>query len=162
VNSVRGNEKDLIIGESDYHGARDDRLYTQITIFLLKEFSQDAVINSLRNGKIYACKTENFRDFRLKRFVIRCGTQQGIMGDIISFNKDDNIEIRVKIESSVPIKWIKIIRDGMIIKETCDNSISFVDNDVTRDAMHYYRIYATAKDGSIILSNPIFISFVQK
>ncbi len=148
-----------ITGVSDFHGYGD--IANPTTVLWLKERSSQAVLDALRCGRMYALEG-HLRDFILQKFEIRSinGQQSAMSGEEVELSGYPVISI--DISTPIPLKGIKLIRDGKFIAEFSTNKIEFLDRYFDPGKKSYYRLEILNKAGHRILSNPIFVRFKRE
>jgi hypothetical protein len=153
------------ISTADYHkeGENGGRLGDFPTVFLVKEKTKDEVLSSLKQGRMYACRTEgeDFRMFVLEDFSVSdsLSTSRAIMGETIKLKNSP--EVNIKISSSDKGNYtikVRLIRSGELINTfsgTTPFVVNFEDDYVEPGKQIYYRIDIPGK----LVSNPIFVKF---
>ena len=152
-------------GEIDYDGNTFKELDGIQTVFLLKDFNKEEVIEALRNGKIYAKLNMQKNDFYLSKFIITDVNKKTAanMGDEIVLRSKPQIFIEAN--CSYPDKEkviLRLIRNGEIIKtfvlEGPEYSVEFEDDYYQINEKIFYRLEIEG-NSCRILSNPIFVQF---
>ena len=162
-----------VIGEVDYK-VQDFPIDETQTIFLLKEKNNEAILNALRTGKMYAAMGAA-NSLTLNSFVIEDidSGKLAFMGDEITMKDKPRIRIVVTVDDSdKPSDYdkrsfnIDLIRNGSVIKTfEADGSIDIAyDDDYHNPGEKVY--YRLAVDTSYlfrgIITNPIFVQFEEK
>lgn len=162
-----------VIGEVDYRGHGFSIDETQ-TVFLIKEKSNEEIMNALATGKMYAAMGDA-NQLSLNSFVIE-DTESGklaFMGDEIVLTGKPRIRIVITVDKTHKSSAYKkrsfnidLIRNGSVIKtfEANDSiDIAYDDDYYNPDEKIYYRL---AIDTSYlfrgIVTNPIFVTFKEE
>ncbi len=162
-----------VIGEVDYKGRGFPIDETQ-TVFLLKEKSNDEVLNALENGKMYAAMGDA-NMLSLNSFVVEDSKsgKLAFMGDEMVLTGKPRIRIVITVDkTNNPTIYkdkgfnIDLIRNGTVIKtfEANDSvDIAYDDDYYNPNEKIYYRL---AVDTSYlfrgIVTNPVFVQFKEK
>ena len=169
LNQYRKRERNRpvwAIGEVDFGDDNRFSIKDSQTIFLLKEKSEDAVIDALKTGRVYALHLykENAPTLVLNNFTIEniAGKTVAYMGDELRTGENPHLSIHVsclETEKNASYK-IDIIRNGEVIhqfKSSGNTEMIYDDNYFKPGECVYYRLDI---DGpSRIISNPIFVKF---
>lgn len=152
------------IATADYHreGESGERLGNFQTVFFVTEKNKRAVLEALRDGRMYALRGKFPQMARLDEFSVSSAdmTVKGISGGEISLRGAPRIRIALSSENDLPgpVK-IRLIRGGEIIG-TAEGflplQIDYEDNTVRRGGKTYYRM--DMRGAGTIISNPIFVS----
>ena len=161
------------IGEVDYKGHGFSIDETQ-TVFLLKEKSNEEVLNALATGKMYAAMGDA-NQLSLNSFVIEDSKngKLAFMGDEIVLTGKPRIRIVITVDKTHKSSAYKkrsfnidLIRNGTVIKtfEANDSiDIAYDDDYYNPNEKIYYRL---AVDTSYlfrgIVTNPVFVTFKEK
>lgn len=153
------------IATSDYHGEGlgGDTLGTFQTIFWVKEFTKENVLNALRSGKMYACQVKYPHTLRLQNFSVSSHNETitAISGDEITLKGFPRIKISLtSINHRQNKVKVRLIRSGEVISVFEDSlplSIDYVDPIYEPGKKIYYRM--DMKGFGTIVSNPIFVNF---
>ncbi|MBT3880890.1 MAG: PHP domain-containing protein [Candidatus Scalindua sp.] len=162
-----------VIGEVDYRGHGFSIDETQ-TVFLIKEKSNEEVMNALATGKMYAAMGDA-NQLSLNSFVVEDSKsgKMAFMGDEIALTGKPRIRIVVTVDKTHKSSAYKkrsfnidLIRNGTVIKtfEANDSiDIAYDDDYYNPNQKVYYRL---AIDTSYlfrgIVTNPIFVQFKGK
>ncbi|MDP2939629.1 MAG: PHP domain-containing protein [Candidatus Omnitrophota bacterium] len=154
-----------IFGEVGWDGTKETWHIDGIeTVLLLKDFNQQAVLEALRQGRMYAKLNRQKNDFSLDKFCVMDETKEKIafMGEDLKISKAPQILIKASFAKELTAQTsIKLIRDGEVIKEfnpkTNKIAINFKDNGYTAYKKSFYRLQIY-KDECLILTNPIIVS----
>ncbi|MDQ5985414.1 MAG: hypothetical protein CSYNP_01124 [Syntrophus sp. SKADARSKE-3] len=158
------------IATADYHKEGEDgaRLGNYPTVFWVPEKTKAAILKAMQTGKMYACQTSYPIMPRLDEFSISSddGKISGISGDEISLKAYPRIRISVSIanaKTTGPVK-VRLIRAGTAVSTFEGNlplTIDHVDPHFQRGEKTYYRLDMRGA-GAMIVSNPIFVTFVDR
>jgi ribosomal protein S16 len=144
-------------------GEGAETLGTYQTVFLVQEKTKNAVLNALRNGKMYASQGSYPQASRLEEFSVSSSENltKGISGDEIALKEFPRV--RISISTSVPspdkVK-IRLIRSGEMIylfEEKLPLMIDYVDPYYKPGERIYYRM--DMHGAGTIVSNPVFVKF---
>jgi hypothetical protein len=169
LNQYRKRERNRpvwAIGEVDFGDDDSFSIKDSQTIFLLKDKSEEAVIDALKAGRVYALHLykENVPTLVLDNFTIEniAGKTVAYMGDELRTGENPHLSIHVscpETEKNAGYK-IDIIRNGEVIhqfKSSGNTEMIYDDNYFKSGECVYYRLDI---DGpSRIISNPIFVKF---
>ena len=155
------------ISTADYHeeGLGGEKLGNFPTVFLVREKTGKEVLQALKQGRMYACRTgENFQRFELNDFSISDSNTNNrlSMGETIELK--DKPEIRLSVSSSDQSAHnvdVRVIRSGELIKtisKTTPFVVDFKDDYFNPGELIYYRLDIPGK----LVSNPIFVKFLQE
>ena len=155
------------ISTADYHeeGLGGEKLGNFPTVFLVGEKTGEEVLQALKHGRMYACRTgENFQRFELNDFSISDSNTNNrlSMGETIELK--DKPEIRLSVSSSDQSAHnvdVRVIRSGELIKtisKTTPFVVDFKDDYFNPGELIYYRLDIPGK----LVSNPIFVKFSRE
>jgi len=162
-----------VIGEVDYK-VQDFPIDETQTIFLLKEKNNEAILNALRTGKMYAAMGAA-NSLTLNSFVVEDvdSGKLAFMGDEITIKDKPRIRIVVTVEDSDKSSGygkrnfnIDLIRNGSVIKTFEANGpidIAYDDDYHNPGEKIYYRL--AIDTGYLfrgIVTNPVFVQFAEK
>ncbi len=170
LNQYRKRERNRpvwAIGEVDFGDDDSFSIKDSQTIFLLKDKSEEAVIEALKAGRIYALHlyTVNAPTLVLDNFTVEnvAGKTVAYMGDELRTGENPHLRIHVScLETDMKNAGYKIdiIRNGEVIhqfKSSGNTEMIYDDNYFKSGECVYYRLDI---DGpSRIISNPIFVKF---
>ena len=151
-----------IIGEVDYHGEKNKSIDEVLTVFNLKEFNEKNVFKTLKEGKYYVVrKTDKYRII-LDYFTISDNRGKiGIIGDVIEIESFPEVNIKVKSsDGKKRLVKIRVIRNGKIIKfikKKMPVQVKFIDRNLERGRLSYYRLDIETNYPHKLLTNPIFV-----
>ncbi|MBA7632751.1 hypothetical protein ES703_40305 [subsurface metagenome] len=150
------------IGEIDYRGGTGKKIDSVQTVFLIPQLNEEAVLDALRKGRMYALTKSQQGALFLDSFVVKNNNKVALMGETLLSR--DRPTISIKVSRPAPEEGgikIRLIRKGEIIK-TFDvedsEEIIYEDDYYKPEEKIYYRIDIAAP-GSKIISNPIFVKF---
>ncbi len=157
------------ISSADFHqeGAAGEKLGNFLTVFLVKNKTKEAILDALKNGRMYACRG----DVALPRLVLEdfsiTGSenfQRGVQGEEIQLK--DIAKINIHITTSRPEKGnrtaVRLIKEGRLLKTFSGETpftLTCADENSRPGKKTYYRLDVRDKKGRIIVSNPIFVHF---
>ena len=155
------------ISTADYHeeGLGGEKLGNFPTVFLVNKKTREEVLQSLRQGRMYACRTgKNFQRFVLQDFSVSDynTNHQVNMGETIELKNEP--EIRIKVSSSDQGAYnvdLRVIRSGKLIKtlsKTTPFVFDFKDDYFNPGELVYYRLDIPGR----LVSNPIFVKFSRE
>ncbi|MEK6646098.1 MAG: PHP domain-containing protein [Candidatus Firestonebacteria bacterium] len=153
----RGERKKPVwaIGELEYEGGNS--IGSIFTILFAKEKTKDGVLQALKSGSMYAFQ-KNIVYLDLVHFSVNDGENKANMGEEITVSKSPLIKIKITSDMNYPIE-IRLFKNGEVIKTfntITGEEINYTDNNPLNNGLNYYRFDAIS-DGSILVSNPIFI-----
>jgi hypothetical protein len=157
------------ISSADFHqeGAAGEKLGNFPTVFLVKHKTKEAILDALRNGRMYAYRS----DVVLPRLVLEdfsiTGSenfQRGVLGEEIQLKNSAKINIHITTSSPEEGNWttVRLIKEGKLLKTFSGEtplSFTYVDEYSQPSKKTYYRLDVTDKKNRIIVSNPIFVRF---
>jgi hypothetical protein len=132
-------------------------------VFLIEEKSQDAVLQAIRSGSVYALAGPLAENLSLAKFTVSGADTTVAMGQILEPGaKKIHVSATVTCNSTPQGDSMnaKLIRDGKVIKTFKGRGtlkIAFTDDAGSPNRMHYYRLDVRAPNQTRLLSNPIFI-----
>jgi hypothetical protein len=155
------------ISTADYHEEEvgGEKLGNFPTVFLVREKTGEEVLQALKQGRMYACRTgENFQRFVLQDFSVSDSNMNShaSMGETIELKSKP--EIKISISSSDDIARdvdVRIIRSGKLIRtisKTTPFVVDFKDDYFSHGEQIYYRLDIPGT----LVSNPIFVKFSRK
>lgn len=151
------------ISTSDYHDESGGKLGDFQTVFLLREKSRKAVLEALKNGKMYSYQGDYQQFVRLDEFFV-CppdGKNKGFSGDEIILKDSPGIRISLSatVASENKIK-VRLIRSGELIETfegTLPMQIDYEDKYFQPGKKIYYRM--DMNGCGVLVSNPVFVKF---
>jgi hypothetical protein len=174
--TVPGGEWDMVLNEycrgqrdnapwaisaADFHeeGFLNQVLGSFPTIFLIKEFSKEGVLESIRNGLMYCSRGDGREWPQINYFVISGkDDEKAFMGETLTTFDFPAIRFEVSYNDDASKKInIDLIRGGKLIRTfagTTPLRIEYRDDDIHTGAKTYYRIMDQREH---LVSNPIFV-----
>ena len=159
------------ISSADFHqeGAAREKLGNFPTVFLVKNKTKEDILEALRNGRIYAYRGDvDLPRLVLENFsIIDLETSRGgVMGENISLKSYPSVHIRVTAPSPERGNTVKVrlIREGKLLKSFSGEiplTIDYTDEYFELNRKTYYRLDARDSKNRIIISNPIFVTFLS-
>lgn len=148
-------------GEIDYHwDEKGNRIHDILTVFLVKERSQQAVLDALRQGRMYAVRGGD-EQLVLDTFEVESEMRRGIAGEEIPSQGLARISIRIdKLNGKQEEVRLRLIKSGQVIAQFAGlTPLEFqqVDAGIRPGEKVYYRLLAQSKT-SRLTSNPIFVT----
>jgi len=153
------------IAAADFHkeGESGEKLGNYQTVFFVQEKTKNAVLDAMKNGRMYACQVSVPQSLKLDDFSVSSadGQTKGISGNTVALQGFPKISISLSTSGAVknPAK-VRLIRSGEVIytfEEKLPLQIDYVDPYYKQGDRIYYRI--DIKGAGTIVSNPIFVSF---
>jgi hypothetical protein len=155
-------------GESDYHCPdKTHGLRLGTTLFYLKDYTRDSVLDAIKKGRFVALMGEAFQEVFVSEFSvgdnqparnkIMLGEQVRLAGPAL---------VKFSLNKDVPIKEARLVRDGKVIYTTNAASFEFADKDALEKRLNcYYRVEVIGPgpveqdNANLIYTNPVFVSF---
>jgi hypothetical protein len=167
-----GNRKRPVwgFGSNDYlcENQNGDNLGSVRTIFLVRESSNDTVLDAMRKGRMYAVRQTDANRLSLDEFVVKdqkSGNQVTIGQELVATDFPTvNMKLR-SVQGGTKTAQIEIIRNGALVKEetvSLPYDLTWRDLGIDRIKPVYYRIKATVSPTDYLVSNPIFVKFSEK
>ena len=156
-------------GGNDYfcEEQKGDRLGSVRTIFLVRERNNDTVLDAMKNGRMYAVRQADANRLSLDEFVVedqKAGNQV-TMGQELVATDFPAIKLKLRsVQGGNKTAQIQIIRNGSLVKaETVSlpYKLTWRDVGVDRKSPAYYRVKAQVSPEDHLVSNPIFVKFVD-
>lgn len=150
------------LGESGFHGyLGDKRLGTVQTVFLVREKTESALLESFRAGRMYALSRSPAYGLTLESFSVRRGDAEAVSGETLRASGNDPLEVRVKVSASdggeYPIKAL-LVRNGAVVRMWAGKTpLDVVHRESFAGAPSYYRLEVRGPGPHQLLSNPIFV-----
>jgi len=139
-----------VVSENDYHAGNFP--HQPATIVLAAERSRKAVLEAMRQGRMYACNADP-TTLALSEFALRArGGEHAIMGETLT--GAEKVQVCIRVTGQVAAGGIRLVRDGKVLRTFSGNEVSYSDS-VPMGA-HYYRLQVIGQGGGEIFSNPIF------
>lgn len=156
-------------GGNDFHcEGKDGRRFGGVrTILLVREKTREAVLDALRNGRMYALRQPD--DFRLSldTFTVsdKAARKEATMGEELVSKAIPEIKIKIRSTNGAEEKMMfSLIRNGKLIKQKSvftPYELVWRDVDVERKGLVYYRLIAKVTSKNYLVSNPIFVNFSE-
>lgn len=137
--------------------ASSDHLSTHISYSctIAEEFTREGLLDAMRKRHNYAATDNIVLDYRM-----RAGGREYLQGDIVPGTPDD-VELRVKVMGTAPIKQIDVIRGQDFVYTVQNRSANaefrFVDQRPQTGEQHYY-VRVQQADGQMAWSSPIWVT----
>jgi len=156
-------------GGNDYfcEEQKGDRLGSVRTIFLVRERNIDTILDAMKNGRMYAVRQADANRLSLDEFVVedqKAGNQV-TMGQELVATDFPAIKLKLRsVQGGNKTAQIQIIRNGSLVKtETVSlpYELTWRDVGVDRKGPVYYRVKAQVSPEDHLVSNPIFVKFVD-
>ena len=146
---------------------KDNKLGSARTIFLVREKKREHLLRAMRKGRMYAVRQNATNRLSLDEFFIedqKTG-RQATMGQELSSTDLPTLKIKLRsIKGKNNTAQIQIIRNGILAKQ---ENISLPYKLTWRDASNkqqeraYYRIKVSINSMEHLVSNPIFVKFLD-
>lgn len=152
-------------GEIDYHfDEKGNQIHDILTVFLVKDRTREAVLDALRQGRMYAVRGGD-EQLVLDTFEVESESRRGIAGEEIPSQGLARISIRIdKLNGKQEEVKLILIKAGQVIAEFSGlTPLEFqqVDTGIRPGEKVYYRLLAEAPASrSRLVSNPIFVTGV--
>jgi len=148
------------IGELDYHfEVKGGKTIDQVqTIFMVNKINKAEILDSLRNGRIYALRKTDKYSLHLVNFYLMADNAIALSGDTLIASESPRIMAKITAQPYTDkVIKVKLIRNGQVIKNFQGNSPLMVDYlDRTAPSFCYYRLDISTRYPHQIFSNPIF------
>lgn len=148
-------------GEIDYHwDEKGNQIHDILTVFLVKERTSEAVLEALRQGRMYAARGGD-EQLVLDTFEVESEIRRGIAGEEIPSQGLARISIRIdKLNGKQEEVMLQLIKTGQVIAEFSGlTPLEFqqVDTGIRPGEKVYYRLLARSRTARLT-SNPIFVT----
>lgn len=152
------------ISTADYHeeGGSGEELGNFATVFLVEQLTNKAVLNALKNGKMYATQGAYHKRGILAEFSVFDSARgiKAVSGDELNLTQPATVKIKVHtIDGGAYKTKVRLIRGGELAKSysmTTPFTIEFEDNYFLKGEKSFYRVDVSGDMGRIV-SNPIFV-----
>ena len=137
--------------------ASSDHLSTHISYSctIAEEFTREGLLDAMRKRHNYAATDNIVLDYRM-----RAGGREYLQGDIVPGTPDD-VELRVKVLGTAPIKQVDVIRGQDFVytvqNQSANIEFRFVDQHPRSGEQHYY-VRVQQADGQMAWSSPIWVT----
>lgn len=157
------------ISSADFHqeGAAGEKLGNFPTVFLVKRKTREAILDALKNGRMYASRGDvALPSLVLEDFSITDSeySRRGVLGEEIQLK--DSAKISIRVTTSSPEKGnrttVRLIKEGQLLKTFSGQTpltFTYTDENYQSNQKTYYRLDVKDKKDRIIVSNPIFVDF---
>jgi len=129
--------------------------HTSYACVIAENSSREAIMDAMRKRHTYAATSNIVMDYRMT-----AGSESYLQGDI--FSSSSLPELSAKIIGTGPLKKVVIVRDNQYIysqePEGSTFQLRFKENSLT-PGEHYYYVRAEQKNGNLVWSSPIWITF---
>jgi hypothetical protein len=135
------------------------------TIFLVREKQQDAVMDAMRKGRMYAVRQPGPHRLSLDEFVIKdAGAgKKATMGEALVSTSFPEISVKIhSTDGNEKRAKVFLIRNGKVIKResvVLPYELKMIDSKVDMSAPAYYRLNVIASPVDHLVANPIFVKF---
>jgi hypothetical protein len=151
------------IGEIDYRGGTGKEIDSVQTVFLIPQLNREAVLDALKNGRVYALRKSQRGGLSLDNFAVKNNGKVALMGKTLISKSKPTIQIKVSCPASRVEKIkVKLICKGKVIKIfdlSNPGKITYDDNYYKPGEKIYYRLDIETDRANRIISNPIFVKF---
>ncbi len=153
------------ISTADYHSdtGAGGKLGNFATIFLVKQKSKAAVLEAMRNGRMYAVRGRYPQRLALEAFSVSAAgaDKEALLGQEAVLDAAPRIHLALssKIATGKPVT-VRLIRGGKLVdtfRAHLPLQRTFTDESCPRGRKTYYRINARGPAGSLV-SNPVFVT----
>jgi hypothetical protein len=151
-----------IAGLSFEKGDLSQAMKNRQTVIITSERSRRAVVDALRNGKMYALEGHRSADFSLDEFYVtdEGGLVKAGSGETAKVKDNPRLHISGRFTKRQTRVEIRVIRNGSIFKryilETPFNIVCADKHTPDANVKSYYRLEIVSK-GLHLVSNPIFV-----
>jgi hypothetical protein len=171
IEYLNGNRERPVwgFGSNDYlcENQNGDNLGSVRTIFLVRESSNDTVLDAMQKGRMYAVRQTDANRLSLDEFVVKDqkSGNQVTMGQELVTTDFPTVNMKLRsVQGGTKTAQIQIIRNGALVKEetvSLPYDLSWRDVGIDRIKPIYYRIKATVSPTDHLVSNPIFVKFAR-
>ena len=156
-------------GSNDYfcENQNEDILGSVRTIFLVRESSNNTVLDAMQKGRMYAVRQTDANRLSLDEFVVKDQKtgNEVTMGQELVATDIPTVSIKLRsVQGGTKTAQIQIIRNGSLVKEetvSLPYSLTWRDVGIDRAKPVYYRIKAMVSPTDHLVSNPIFVKFSE-
>jgi hypothetical protein len=149
------------ISSADFHeeGRLNQVLGSYPTTFMIKEFTKEGILESIKNGRMYCSRGDGKVWPRLDYFnVSGKDGRMAFMGDTLAINNHPVIKFKVSYNNGISKAiTIYLIRGGELVQTftgTTPMEIEYPDNEPPPGEKTYYRL---VDQNEHLVSNPIFM-----
>jgi hypothetical protein len=135
------------------------------TIFLVREKQQDAVMDAMRKGRMYAVRQPGPHRLSLDEFEVKdlSFDKKATMGEELISTAFPEISLKVhSTDGNEKRAKVFLIRNGTVIKResvVLPYELKMIDSKVDMSAPAYYRVNVIASPVDHLVSNPVFVKF---
>lgn len=150
------------VGESGFHGfAGGKRLGGILTVFLVREKSQGALVESFRAGRMYALSRTSAFALTLGAFAVRQRAAEAGSGETLRAAPAEPLEVRVEVAASDggehPVR-VRLVRNGQVARAWAGQTpFRAVHREPAPDRPASYRLEVRGPAPHQLLSNPVFV-----
>lgn len=153
------------IATADFHRENEsgEMLGNYQTVFMVREKSKTAVLDALRNGRVYARQGKFPQLPRLDEFSVTSdkGDIQAVSGEEMTLRGKPTVRVALSLEGSTTATVkVRIIRSGSLVKmfeSALPVQITYEDDYFKPGEKIYYRI--DMHGAGTVVSNPVFVKF---
>ncbi len=168
---LNGNREQPVwgFGNNDFlcENQNGDSLGSVRTIFLVRERNNNAVLNAMKKGRMYAVRQADTNRLSLDEFIVedqKVGNQ-ATMGEELVATDFPAINLKLRsVHGGNKTTRIMIIRNGVPVKEetvSLPSELTWKDIGIDRKEPVYYRVMATVSPQDHLVSNPVFVKFAE-
>ncbi len=142
-----------------------DRLGSVRTIFLVREKTNNTVLDAMRSGRMYAVRQMDANRLSLDEFEVedQNAGNEVTMGQELVATDFPTIKLKLRsVQGGNKTAQIQIIRNGALVKEetvSLPYEMTWRDIGTDRKSPVYYRVKAQVSPQDYLVSNPIFVKF---
>jgi len=150
------------VGESGFHGYNGGKRLGMVqTVFLVREKTESALLESFRAGRMYALGRTRAYGLALGEFSVRQGALEAVSGETLGASREQPLEVRVRVTAldsgEYPIKAI-LVRNGAVVQMwAAKTPLDVVHREAFDGAPSYYRLDVRGPAPHQLLTNPIFV-----
>jgi hypothetical protein len=159
-------------GDADFHGPTGS-LARSVTLFYMKEFSEDEVYRCMRDGRMVALMGESFQNSYVSDWSVSDGAPADRIMLGASVMLQSAPQVRFALDHAVPATRTRLIRNGKVVAEADGSELSFTDTELAAARTPaYYRVEVIGPQGTDphpddlptrpeneLFVNPIFVRF---
>ena len=156
-------------GSNDYlcENQNGDSLGSVRTVFLVREISNDTVLDAMQKGRMYAVRQTDANRLSLDEFVVKDqkSGNQVTMGQELVATDFPTLDIKLRsVQGGTKTAQVQVIRNGALVKEetiSLPYHLTWRDVGIDRIKPVYYRIKVIVSPTDHLVSNPIFVKFPE-
>ncbi|MBI2204640.1 MAG: hypothetical protein HYU41_12395 [Candidatus Rokubacteria bacterium] len=151
------------LGESGYHGsAAGKRLGPVQTIFFARERSEAAILEAMRQGRMYALHRGGAAGLTVAEFAVTDGQASAAIGETLTTAAATPVQVRIAVDATGGPDYavrVALVRNGSVVAGfTGPTPVRHVHREVYDGAPAFYRLEVSGPgQGTRLLTNPIFI-----